>query len=38
MKIQDIRLGKIGDHICTNRKIKLRENRRNKDRDNRIYA
>jgi hypothetical protein len=29
MKFQDIRLGKIGDHICTNRRIKLRENRRN---------
>jgi hypothetical protein len=29
MKLQDIRLGKIGDHICTNRRIKLRENRRN---------
>jgi hypothetical protein len=29
MKFQNIRLGKIGDHIWTNRKIKLRENRRN---------
>jgi hypothetical protein len=29
MKFQDIRLGKIGDHICTNRRIELRENRRN---------
>jgi hypothetical protein len=29
MKFQDIRLGKIGDHICTNRRIKLRENKRN---------
>jgi hypothetical protein len=29
MKFQNIRLGKIGDHICTNRRIKLRENRRN---------
>jgi hypothetical protein len=29
MKFRDIRLGKIGDHICTNRRIKLRENRRN---------
>jgi DNA-directed RNA polymerase delta subunit len=29
MKFQDIRLGKIGDHIRTNRRIKLRENRRN---------
>jgi hypothetical protein len=29
MKFQKIRLGKIGDHICTNRRIKLRENRRN---------
>jgi hypothetical protein len=29
MKSQDIRLGKIGDHICTNRRIKLRGNRRN---------
>jgi hypothetical protein len=29
MKLQDIKLGKIGDHICTNRRIKLRENRRN---------
>jgi DNA-directed RNA polymerase delta subunit len=29
MKFQDIRFGKIGDHICTNRRIKLRENRRN---------
>jgi hypothetical protein len=28
MKFQNIRLGKIGDHICTNRRIKLRENRR----------
>jgi hypothetical protein len=30
MKFQNIRLGKIGDHICTNRRIKLRENRTNK--------
>jgi hypothetical protein len=29
MKFQNIRLGKIGDHISTNRRIKLRENRRN---------
>jgi hypothetical protein len=29
MKFQNIRLGKIGDHICTNKRIKLRENRRN---------
>jgi DNA-directed RNA polymerase delta subunit len=29
MKFQDIGFGKIGDHICTNRRIKLRENRRN---------
>jgi hypothetical protein len=29
MKFQDIRLAKIGDQICTNRRIKLRENRRN---------
>jgi hypothetical protein len=29
MKFQNIRLGKIGDRICTNRRIKLRENRRN---------
>jgi hypothetical protein len=29
MKFQNIRLGKIGDHICTNRRITLRENRRN---------
>jgi len=29
MKSQDIRSGKIGDHICTNRRIKLRGNRRN---------
>jgi hypothetical protein len=29
MKYQNIRLGKIGDHISTNRRIKLRENRRN---------
>jgi hypothetical protein len=29
MKSQDIRLGKIGDHICTKRRIKLRGNRRN---------
>jgi hypothetical protein len=29
MKFQNIRLGKIGDHMCTNRRIKLRENRRN---------
>jgi hypothetical protein len=29
MKIQNIRLGKIGDHIYTNRRIKLTENRRN---------
>jgi hypothetical protein len=29
MKFQNIRLGKIGDHICTNRRIKLRENKRN---------
>jgi hypothetical protein len=28
MKFQNIRLGKIGDHKCTNRRIKLRENRR----------
>jgi hypothetical protein len=28
MKFQNIRLGKIGDCICTNRRIKLRENRR----------
>jgi hypothetical protein len=27
MKFQNIRLGKIGDHICTNRRIKLRENK-----------
>jgi hypothetical protein len=29
MKFQNIRLGKIGDHICTHRRIKLKENRRN---------
>jgi hypothetical protein len=29
MKFQNIRLCKIGDCICTNRRIKLRENRRN---------
>jgi hypothetical protein len=29
MKFQNIRLGKIGDHISTNRRIKFRENRRN---------
>jgi DNA-directed RNA polymerase delta subunit len=29
MKFQDIRFGKIGHHICNNRRIKLRENRRN---------
>jgi hypothetical protein len=29
MKFPNIRLGKIGDHICTNKRIKLRENRRN---------
>jgi hypothetical protein len=29
MKFQNIRLGKIGDCISTNRRIKLRENRRN---------
>jgi hypothetical protein len=29
MRFQDIRLGKIGDRICTSRRIKLRENRRN---------
>jgi hypothetical protein len=29
MKFQDIGLGKIGDHVCTNRRIKLTENRRN---------
>jgi hypothetical protein len=29
MKFQDIRLGKIGDHICINRRMKLRGNRRN---------
>jgi hypothetical protein len=29
IKFQNLRLGKIGDHICTNRRIKLRENRRN---------
>jgi hypothetical protein len=29
MKFQNIRLGKIGDHICTNKGIKLRKNRRN---------
>jgi hypothetical protein len=29
MQIENNRLGKIGDHICTNRRIKLRENRRN---------
>jgi hypothetical protein len=27
IKFQNIRLGKIGDHICTNKRIKLRENR-----------
>jgi hypothetical protein len=30
MKFQNIRLGKIGDHICTNRRIKLRENKKHK--------
>jgi hypothetical protein len=29
MKIQNSRLGKIGDHSSTNRIMKLRENRRN---------
>jgi hypothetical protein len=29
MKFQNIRLGKIGDDISTNRRIKLREYRRN---------
>jgi hypothetical protein len=29
MKNQNSRLGNIGDHISTNRRIKLRENRRN---------
>jgi hypothetical protein len=29
MRFQDIRLGKIGDHIHTNGRIKLRESRRN---------
>jgi hypothetical protein len=29
MRFQDIRLGKIGDHIHTNRRITLRESRRN---------
>jgi hypothetical protein len=29
MKFQDIILGKIGDHICTNKRINLIENRRN---------
>jgi hypothetical protein len=29
MKFQNTRLGKIGDHICTNKRIELRENRRN---------
>jgi len=29
MKLQNIRLGKVGDHICTNRRIKVRETRRN---------
>jgi hypothetical protein len=29
MRFQDMRLGKIGDHIGTSRRIKLRENRRN---------
>jgi len=29
LKFQNIRLGKNGDHIRTNRRIKVRENRRN---------
>jgi hypothetical protein len=29
MKFQNIKLGKIGDHICTNRRIKLGKYRRN---------
>jgi hypothetical protein len=29
MKFQNIKLGMIGNHICTNRRIKLRKKRRN---------